>query len=116
VIWLGWFSIQVEDVVAEAVDVLCKVRADRGDGVLRDGFPACRLRFPLNSRLRTCRALELPSGNARVVGSQRSQYGPVGRDGESALSAGGGDLAMECRQGWILARPGNLLNLEADQV
>jgi len=37
---LGWFSIQVEDVVAEAVDVLCEVRTDGGDGVLRDGFSA----------------------------------------------------------------------------
>jgi hypothetical protein len=37
---LGWFSIQVEDVVAEAVDVLCEVGTDGGDGVLRDGFSA----------------------------------------------------------------------------
>ena len=55
----------------------------------------CRPLFPLNSRLRTCRTLRLPSGSARVVGLQPSQYGPVGRNGEPALSAGGGDLAME---------------------
>jgi hypothetical protein len=33
VVWLGRFSIEIEDVVSEAVDVLCEVRADGGDGV-----------------------------------------------------------------------------------
>jgi hypothetical protein len=55
----------------------------------------CRPLFPLNSRLRTCRTLRLPSGKrarrrlaAVAVRSRR-------KNGEPALSAGGGDLAME---------------------
>jgi len=35
---LGRFSIEIEGVVSEAVDVLCEVRADGGDGVFGDRF------------------------------------------------------------------------------
>ena len=38
VVWLGRFSIEIEGVVSEAVDVLCEVRADGDDGVLGDRF------------------------------------------------------------------------------
>jgi hypothetical protein len=37
---LGRFSIEIEGVISEAVDVLCEVRADGGDGVFGDRFAA----------------------------------------------------------------------------
>ena len=40
VVGLGRFSIEVEGVIAEAVDVLRQVWTDGCDGVFGDGFPA----------------------------------------------------------------------------
>jgi hypothetical protein len=37
---LGRFSVEIVCVVPKAVDVLCEVRADGGEGVFRDRFAA----------------------------------------------------------------------------
>ena len=40
VVWLGRFSVEVECLVSEAVNVLGEVRTDRGDSIFGDGLAA----------------------------------------------------------------------------